>query len=329
MQKNKKYWFRFGTLTILILNCLHLFTIWGPIHIRLPKSVWLDKPEFAKYITDDNPIKQFNADVLYYQLFMSKKPWNDKRDMYLFLKNMLSPNSNILWNIYSDSAYPSRVLLATARRDLLIQQELNYTESFLTIKPIAKNIIDINNIGYLLSTKPILTENIQLIKTINYKQNTLYLYKNTSLNPRIYFANSIYEANTLDEVRQILNTDKKFLPSKSVIVNSLKDAIQSSQNSVDIIFNSEYKLILQTYADNNGILVVSDTFYPGWYASIDGIPTTINQVNINQRSILIQKGEHIVEFTYRPLSLIFGIILSGITLLYCIWLFSLNFKKNN
>jgi hypothetical protein len=60
-----------------------------------------------------------------------------------------------------------------------------------------------------------------------------------------------------------------------------------------------------------GYLVLSDTDYPGWRASVDGEPVEILQANHAFRAVIVNGGEHLVLFEYAPRSFQMG---AGITL---------------
>ena len=62
------------------------------------------------------------------------------------------------------------------------------------------------------------------------------------------------------------------------------------------------KIRLRVNADLDSWLVVSDLYYPGWSADVDGLETRIWRGNYLLRSLPVQAGSHIVEFTYRPIS---------------------------
>ena len=64
-----------------------------------------------------------------------------------------------------------------------------------------------------------------------------------------------------------------------------------------------------------GLLVLSDTFYPGWRATVDGSEVEIFRANGLFRAIRIPAGPHHVVFEYAPRSLRRGAWLSGLSLL--------------
>ncbi len=65
----------------------------------------------------------------------------------------------------------------------------------------------------------------------------------------------------------------------------------------------------------DGLLVLSDTFYPGWRATVDGSEVEILRANGLFRAVRIPAGPHRVVFEYAPRSLRRGAWLSGLSLL--------------
>ena len=60
------------------------------------------------------------------------------------------------------------------------------------------------------------------------------------------------------------------------------------------------KVILETNQETDSLVVISDSFYPGWKAKIDGQDTEILAANINSRAITSPKGNHTIEMTFQP-----------------------------
>jgi uncharacterized membrane protein YfhO len=67
-----------------------------------------------------------------------------------------------------------------------------------------------------------------------------------------------------------------------------------------------------------GYLVRAYTYYPGWRATVDGRPTEILRANYAFMALPLGPGEHRVELRYRPVSLTFGAVVSGLSLLVVI-----------
>ncbi|MBN2490551.1 MAG: YfhO family protein [Planctomycetes bacterium] len=79
---------------------------------------------------------------------------------------------------------------------------------------------------------------------------------------------------------------------------------------------------LEVEAPRDCWLFLSDTYYPGWVATVDGEETWIHRANITGRAVEIPAGRHEVIFTYRPTSVRNGVLLGalGLFLLASLWL---------
>jgi uncharacterized membrane protein YfhO len=74
----------------------------------------------------------------------------------------------------------------------------------------------------------------------------------------------------------------------------------------------------KTNSSEPNMLVVSDLFYPGWEAKIDGKRTKIYLTDYAFRGIFLKPGNHQITFEYKPQSLYWGIAVSSLSLLVLI-----------
>jgi hypothetical protein len=72
-----------------------------------------------------------------------------------------------------------------------------------------------------------------------------------------------------------------------------------------------HRIRLRVNAPSDGWLFLSDTWYPGWSASVDGREAPVFRANVAGRAIRIPAGEHRVEFRYRPVSFVLGCLLAA------------------
>ena len=56
--------------------------------------------------------------------------------------------------------------------------------------------------------------------------------------------------------------------------------------------------------------MLSDTYYPGWRASVDEKPCKIYRADYVLRAVYLEPGKHIVKFTYDPFSFKIGMIVT-------------------
>jgi len=72
---------------------------------------------------------------------------------------------------------------------------------------------------------------------------------------------------------------------------------------------------VRTHADGLRMLVLTDLYYPGWQAFVDGRPAPMYRANYAFRGVPVPGGDHVVQFEFRPLSFLIGATISGATLL--------------
>jgi uncharacterized membrane protein YfhO len=68
---------------------------------------------------------------------------------------------------------------------------------------------------------------------------------------------------------------------------------------------------VRAVADRPAWLVLTDTWYPGWTARVDGREARLWRANHAFRAVRLSAGEHLVEFHYEPAWLALGLAMSG------------------
>lgn len=81
--------------------------------------------------------------------------------------------------------------------------------------------------------------------------------------------------------------------------------------SVTIERNEPERVQIETEAARAAYLVVSNAYYPGWTATVDGQPATIYPADYLLTGIYIPRGKHVVVLQYRSRFLRLGVLLSA------------------
>jgi uncharacterized membrane protein YfhO len=74
--------------------------------------------------------------------------------------------------------------------------------------------------------------------------------------------------------------------------------------------NRADRVEIETAAETESVLVLSDTYFPGWKADVDGRRREILRVNLAFRGLCLPRGEHRVTFFYRPASFYVGLAIT-------------------
>lgn len=80
--------------------------------------------------------------------------------------------------------------------------------------------------------------------------------------------------------------------------------------SATIASYTPHEVVIRASASTGGWLILGDTYYPGWQATIDGRPARVRQADYMLRAVELAPGEHTVRFAYQPPSLRLGLTVS-------------------
>jgi uncharacterized membrane protein YfhO len=70
------------------------------------------------------------------------------------------------------------------------------------------------------------------------------------------------------------------------------------------------RVVVRTDASGPSFLFMSDTWMEGWKSSIDGRTAELLRANHAFRAVRLPAGKHLVEFRYRPNSLLAGLAIT-------------------
>jgi hypothetical protein len=98
---------------------------------------------------------------------------------------------------------------------------------------------------------------------------------------------------------------------------------------VEILDYQASEVRIKTHSSASGLLVLSDTYYPGWKATVDGQSVPIIRANGVMRAVALGAGDHTVLFKYAPESLKTGKLISSVTLLLSVLLLIMLTRKRN
>ena len=153
-----------------------------------------------------------------------------------------------------------------------------------------------------------------------YADSEIRVLENTSAYPRAFIVPSARVAPSLGSALSQM-VHQPFQPDQQVILAD-DTATQSTGLAGDrgghgIARVTEYgsnAVRVHTSSDNDAWLVLTDTYYPGWTASVDGQPATVLRGDLLFRVVAIPGGEHDVEFRFEPSSVKLGASISLVAL---------------
>jgi hypothetical protein len=237
----------------------------------------------------------------------------------------------------------AHVLLPTAISDDLYQVSWPepMTLQSISILPCTKNVLDADACqeswrltGLALvdsrdeTFQPVVPGQYRLIHSGDVK-----MYENLDVLPRAFLVYNWVYRPTVETTLETM-AEPGFDPSETAVVLGQGSDRLASHGHGSATFK-EYtpeRVRISSQSDGEGLLVISDAFYNGWEATLDGEPVPIEQVDVLFRGLIILPGEHEIELIYSPKLFEIGKIISllGILVLavLAIYLFKVRQKKD-
>jgi hypothetical protein len=223
---------------------------------------------------------------------------------YLYFKNGLNANLNLLFNQANVDAFYG---LPSSRQSY-------YQES------LKRKLINAAGAKYFLSPTAMEEEGLTLTKTIEPHQENLpqyFIYQNQQGLDRFRFASRYQIVKTLRDFSQIIEKEDFSFEKTALLENDPREDFEElSLAKIEVVKEENQELVLVTETDKKTILVIADSFYPGWQAKIDNQKREILPANLNQRALILPSGRHLVEMSYSPQTFYWGLILATASLFF-------------
>ncbi len=308
---------------VIFIQLIMLFTIWWPYHLLTPTRDWLKTPPLAAYIDRSHYTISIGAEHLYNSLHVREKEPSS------FLRNTLTPDKSILWNVPQIGDYTGRTIRRSGVLTDLLHHFITSDESDATISASGQKFLTMLSVKNVISTFPLTQQGLSPKTHISYAGHTIDLYENPEALPSVYFAKKAIPVHTVEEaVRELLSDT--FVPGDDVLVESEPTpAATLIRGTVEIISSGEGEYVARVINPNDqAILVLTQSYYPGWRATINRKGVSVFPVNIKHIGVLVPKGNHVVEFRYLPNSFVSGAWVSGIALGVTIFLMAFGFFRS-
>lgn len=141
------------------------------------------------------------------------------------------------------------------------------------------------------------------------------IYENQHALPRAYIAHNAQIVQSGAEALKTISA-KSFNYQNTVAIEGVSPSQVFKANTelaaepATIAKDLPNEIRAEVNSKEPGILVLTDTFFPGWKALLDGREVPIYRTNYLFRGVIIPEGKHTVEFKYFPDSFVVGLIMN-------------------
>ena len=154
--------------------------------------------------------------------------------------------------------------------------------------------------------------------SVDEQNKSMHLTTASTFVPRAFFVYRTKIINDEEELKKYMSSES-FEPRKVVVFEETPDMIldddsDSLKGNAEITSYKINSISLKVSTPKNGYLVLSEIFYPGWKAYVDGREKKVYRANWSLRAIPIEAGEHKVDVRFEPKSFYTGAWITFITI---------------
>ncbi|MBE7471052.1 MAG: YfhO family protein [Anaerolineales bacterium] len=295
---------------VLVVVALDLLAAAWPLIPTLPAAVFQQpiaaaellktQPAGYRFFVDDT----FDYDTKFKQYFRFAGFGPADPQYWQSLKETLIPNLGVYADLPATNNYDPLVVGRWQRLVNLLEETSDAQRA---------GLLALMNVGYFIGD-----DSHQVGPTL-VTSGTMTIQQVPQPLPRAYFVAQVTYAP--DEAAAIARlTAPDFDYHREVIIMEEEAEAKAEVKSeaeggeVAVIEQGADWVALAVEAPSSGFVVLTDSYYRGWQATVDGQAVPILSANLAFRAVAVEAGTHDVVFSYRPRSFTIGLWVSSLTL---------------
>jgi hypothetical protein len=183
------------------------------------------------------------------------------------------------------------------------------------------SVADLLNIKYVLVPNSVTLpqDHFSLVR----QAEGVRLYRNNQCLPRLQFIPDWKVIRDRDALRAAMSA-ATFAPNRVVFIEtdppepfrgqSAEGGISPAAATAQVGEYAARRVRAHVRCSRAGVVMLADTFYPGWQATVDGVRAPIYRADYVMRGVFVPAGDHEIEFRYAPPSFRLGAAISSLTL---------------
>jgi hypothetical protein len=296
-----------------------------------------DMVTFRSGVVPFVPRREIFPDVPVFQFLNSKNPAEYR---IAVLDGTSSSNFEMMYGVPEVGGYDLSLKLA---KDYLNDFGLTQLDAVtLTAEQVVKvkdRRLDLMNVRYLMTNTANHSDGILAARpdrfSLVFSEGMVRVFENRHALERVRFLPAgpgTVEVIANPEGQLARVKDPAFDAGGSVILSAMPEGwsrsadIESNTSGSDTVASISSSVNQSSFKVSNrqpGLLVVSQIFYPGWRATVDGEPAPVLQADYAIVAIPLKGGSHVVQLVFDPMSFRVGLMITSFAclLLACLLMF--------
>ncbi|MBI4064898.1 YfhO family protein [Candidatus Gottesmanbacteria bacterium] len=316
-----RFWNKNKVVAYVIVVCILIYSFgdivfhWYTYHPVVSYKLFSKTPDIVSYLNNipHGRIYSFSGNARTFDEF--SHPYPGKIARYLDLQNDLIPNSQETYHlsspIYYATLYPKRLGYI---QSLFGNEYVLEATAHARLTREALRILSIRNVTHVLSPQKLINQELRQISVLSLPSirtnNRLYVYENTASLPKYSLYQAYKYVTTVEEFVDYIKSDSFDYKTAIVETEIPSDTALPLQYSITKEKEEPEETQLSVEVNQEALLSIANTYYPGWNAYIDMKKTKVIPVNLVNQGIVVPAGKHQVLLTFEPKSYSYGLMIS-------------------
>jgi len=178
-------------------------------------------------------------------------------------------------------------------------------------------LLDLFAVSRVLSTVPLERAGLTSLGRVG----AGWLYRNDDARPRAWLASTLVVVGDEEAAAARLAQAGPEARTQAVVEGALGAwepgatvALGEAPGAARLVRDEPERVEVAVSAASDGVLVLADSWMPGWSAEVDGRPAVLAPANLAFRAVAVPAGEHVVRFTYRSAAWTAGAVVGAVAL---------------
>lgn len=309
----------FAVIAFVVLDVVYFQMRQNPI---VNAQRWEETPKTVLKLKEDTGLYRIycpGAEETHKAAFSMARGWEGDLRPYIYQRDFIQVNTNVLYGLSSPDGYSGLTQSSVVdiwgdnnRTGLIFRTGWLDRDEFVA-SPAFVKITGLFNVKYLLLPWPAKGAGLADMGRVG----AVHMYENLKVLPRAFLVGRYRLAKDLESAQSMLLADD-FDPSREAILyQAPATAPEDSQagSHAAVTGYSPDEVTVDVTAASAALLVLSETYYPGWKARVDGVEQPVLEVNLCQRAVEIPAGRHSVKFVFESPKVRAGFALAVCSLL--------------
>jgi len=286
---------------------------------------WMAAPQSVRTIQQDQSRYRIYT-LFHYDLHSTAhakaRGWSDLEPYYR-AREYVQPNLNQLWGLQTGDCYSGIIprwiedVWGSHNRGGLVTSFIRVDGKKIHVDAGLFRLLGLFNVRYVIS--PVKLSGFAGLERVS-SLSPAWIYRIRDALPRAFLVTRSVWRSGPDQAAEYM-LSPKFDPRREVVLHGSPPPRQDAEPSAvpewpggEVVSYTASEVEVRTSSSRGGFLVLSDSWYPGWEAEVDGQPRPILRANLNQRAVETPAGQHTVRFVFRSGAIQLGLAVSGASL---------------